>query len=83
MFANKNSLVDLKGKKVILSQSLLEPKDVLDFEYEAKIKVFYNLPPLDERDKLNRPLLAFLVKLGFDRLVDTVDSDRKKILGLF
>ncbi len=83
MFSNKDALINLKGKKVILSQSLLEPKDVLDFEYEAKIKVFYNLPPLDERDKLNRPLLAFLIKIGFDRLVDNGDSERKKILGLF
>ncbi|MDD3187154.1 MAG: hypothetical protein PHD02_01620 [Bacilli bacterium] len=83
MMLDRNSLTKLKNKKVVLSQSLLEPKDVLDFEYEAKIKVFYNLPPLDERDKLNRPLMAFLIKMGFDRLVDNVDSEKKKILGLF
>ena len=52
-------------------------------EYEAKVKVFYNLAPLDERDKVNRPLLAFLIKLGFDRMVDNVDNERRKILGLF
>lgn len=83
MLSDRNSLIKLKNKKVVLSQSLLEPKDVLDFEYEAKIKVFYNLPPLDERDKINRPLMAFLIKMGFDRLVDNVDAERKKILGLF
>lgn len=61
------SLRSLKDKKVILNQSLLSSKDVLDFEYEAKVRVFYNLPPLDEREKKNKPLNDFLVKLGFDR----------------
>lgn len=61
------TLRTLKDKKVILNQSLLSSKDVLDFEYEAKVKVFYNLPPLDEREKRNKPLNEFLVKLGFDR----------------
>lgn len=83
MLIDRASLTKLKNKKVILNQSLLEPKDILDFEYEAKVKVFYNLAPLDERDKVNRPLLAFLIKLGFDRMVDNVDNERRKILGLF
>lgn len=83
MMIDRNSLVNLKNKKVVLNQSLLEPKDILDFEYEAKIKIFYNLAPLDERDKVNRPLVAFLIKLGFDRMVDNADNERKKILGLF
>ena len=83
MLIDRASLTKLKNKKFVLNQSLLEPKDILDFEYEAKVKVFYNLAPLDERDKVNRPLLAFLIKLGFDRMVDNVDNERRKILGLF
>ena len=83
MLIDRASLTKLKNKKVVLNQSLLEPKDILDFEYEAKVKVFYNLAPLDERDKVNRPLLSFLIKLGFDRMVDNVDNERRKILGLF
>ncbi|MEG1739607.1 MAG: hypothetical protein RR266_04155 [Bacilli bacterium] len=83
MLIDRNSLTKLKDKKVVLVQSLLEPKDMLDFEYEAKVKVFYNLPPLDERDVVNRPLMAFLIKMGFDRLIDNVDDNKKKILGLF
>ena len=62
------ALKSLKDKKVILNQSLLSSKDVLDFEYEAKVKIFYNMPPLDEREKNNQPLKAFLNKLGFDRV---------------
>ncbi len=61
-------LRNLKDKKVVLNKSLLSSKDVLDFEYEARIKVFYNLPPLDEREKKNKPLVEFLNKLGFDRV---------------
>lgn len=83
MLIDRTSLSKLKDKKVVLNQSLLEPKDILDFEYESKLKVFYNLPPLDERDKVNRPLMAFLIKLGFDRMVDNIDADKKKKLGIF
>lgn len=83
MLIDRASLTKLKNKKVVLNQSLLEPKDILDFEYEAKIKVFYNLAPLDERDKINRPLVAFLTKLGFDRMVDSADEERKRVLGIF
>ena len=62
------ALRSLKDKKVILNQSLLSSKDVLDFEYEAKVKIFYNMPPLDERENKNKPLNDFLFKLGFDRV---------------
>ncbi len=56
-----------KNKKVILNQSMLTNKDVLDFEYETRIKMFFNMPPLNERDK-NIPILnMFLKKLGFDK----------------
>ena len=70
---NKIILVDPKtftkyeGKKVILNQSLLTNKDVLDFEYEARTKVFFNMPPLDEREKRIQILNVFLTKLGFTK----------------
>lgn len=61
------ALKNIKDKKVILNKSLLSSKDVLDFEYESKLKVFYNMPPLDEREKNSIALNAFLIKLGFDK----------------
>lgn len=76
-------LENLKKKQVILNKSLLKPKDVLDFEGEAKIKILYNLPPLDEREKNNPTLNAFLVKLGFIHSEDGEIEKRKKILGIF
>ncbi len=66
MMVTPQSLKKLKGKKVILNQSLLSSKDVLDFEYESKLKVFYNMPPLDEREKKNKLMNDFLIRLGFD-----------------
>lgn len=62
-----NIFARYKNKKVILNQSMLTNKDVLDFEYETRIKIFFNMPPLNERDK-NIPILdMFLKKLGFDK----------------
>lgn len=57
----------LKGKKVVLNQSLLSHKDVSDFEFESGVTVFYNMPPLDERSNNMQALNEFLVKLGFTR----------------
>ena len=68
MMTMPQTLKDIKDKKIILNQSLLSSKDVLDFEYESKLKIYYNLPPLDEREKNIQALKTFLVKLGFDKL---------------
>ena len=66
MMITPQVLKTLKDKKVILNQSLLSSKDVLDFEYESKLKIFYNMPPLDEREQNNEILRDFLSKLGFN-----------------
>lgn len=68
MLINSKVFGTLKNKKVVLNQSLLSPKDVLDFEYESRTKIYYNLPPLDEREKGSNALIAFLIKLGFTKL---------------
>jgi len=67
MILNAAALQGLKDKKIILNQSLLSSTDVANFEYEAKIKVFYNLVPLNERDKKLSELNKLLVKLGFSK----------------
>lgn len=83
MLISPNSLKELKDKKVVLNQSLLSSKDVLDFEYESKMKVFYNMPPLDEREKDIQALNAFLVRLGFTRQKSNEQEKKGKILGIF
>lgn len=86
MFVDRSGkiLKALKNKKVILNQSLLNSKDVLDFEYEAGFKVFYNMPPLDEREKSIHALNKFLVTLGFSKQSDFEEQEKKnRVLGLF
>lgn len=78
---NRNCFGRLGGQKVILNKSLLLNNDVFDFESEAAIKVFYNMPPLDER-KRNAIVNDFLTKLGlFNR--SSKNNNSNKIFGLF
>ncbi len=81
MRGNPNIFSRLQQKKLILNKSLLANKDVSDFEYEAKTKVFYNMPPLDER-KRNSIMDDFLSRLG---LVIKKEEKKEsgKIFGLF
>lgn len=60
---NKIIFSQLSGKKVVLNKSSLLNNDVNDFEGEASIKVFYNMPSLDER-KRNEIINDFLIRLG-------------------
>ncbi len=72
---------ELKGKKIILNMSLLSNSDIMDFEYEGRTKVFYNIPPLNDRVK-NRVLGDFLSKIG---LINKPKEKEEggKIFGLF
>ena len=67
MTLNATALQGLKDKKIVLNQSLLDSNDVANFEYESRVKVFYNLAPLNERDKKLPELNKMLVKLGFKK----------------
>lgn len=83
MVSNRAELDKIKGKKVVLMQSILTDMEVAEFEYEAKLKVFYNLPPLDERKNNLAKLDDFLSRMGFSR--QQVDKSNKKggFLGIF
>lgn len=83
MLVNSNIFKTLKDKKVILNQSLLSSKDVLDFEYESGLKICYNMPPLDEREKSIYALNTFLVRLGFSKQKSEEQEKKKSILGIF
>lgn len=65
MTVNPSSFKNLKNKKIILNKCMLSKKELMEFEYEAKIKSFYTIPPINERDKNNQELIDFLKKLGF------------------
>lgn len=77
-------ILKLKNKKVVLNQSLLSSNDVAEFEYESKLNVFFNLPPLDERESDLPVLNDLLTKLGFTLQSDGRNVERRnKILGIF
>lgn len=83
MLINSNAFKELKNKKIILNQSLLNSKDVLDFEYESGAKIYYNMPPLDEREKSIHALNSLLVRLGFTRQQTGEQEKKNSVLGLF
>lgn len=72
---------ELKGRKIILNKSLLSHSDIMDFEYEGKTKVFYNIPPLNDRVK-NPVLSDFLSKIGLINKPKEKEEG-SKIFGLF
>ena len=72
----------LQHKKIVLNKSLLTNKDITDFEFEAKTKVFYNMPPLDDRKK-NPVFDDFLMRLGLINKPEEKKESGGKIFGLF
>lgn len=83
MNIKRNVFKELAGRKVILNKSLLSSKDVLELQYEAKAKFFFNMPPLNERDANIGIMDTFLSKMGFLKQQTEETETRKKILGLF
>ena len=83
MLVRRNRAVfeKLRNSKVVLNQSLLLNNDVFDFEGEAGLKVFYNMPPLDER-KRNAIVADFLSKLGILQAPNS-SGGSNRIFGLF
>ncbi len=73
-------------KKIVLNKSNVSNSELNVFEYEAKTKIFYNLPPLDERRESNREINGLLSKLGFAKQSSGVEDDsdsKNKLLGMF
>lgn len=77
---DRQALEKIKDKKIVLNKSLLTMSDVKEFEYEAKVKMFYNIPPLDERKDTQMVLDSFLEKLG---IFSNNNSGGGGLFGLF
>ncbi len=69
----------MSGKKIVLNKSLLNTKDVSDLENEAKTKVYYSIPPLNDR-MFSRNLDSLLARLGFSK---QAQNNSDKMLGIF
>lgn len=64
MLRDRRSFEKLAGRKLVIAQSILSDSDIKTFEYEAGIKSFFVLPPLDERVNNSEVLQNLLSKLG-------------------
>lgn len=64
MVARPNIFRELFDKKIVLNKSPLNKWDIAEFENEAHLKVFYNLPCISERGKSAKELDEFIEKLG-------------------
>lgn len=62
---NRNVLVEHKNDKILLNMSFVNNQEIPDFEYETKLRVFDNLPPLNDRDRNLPEINMLLGKLGF------------------
>lgn len=86
---NKLSIINpkvfglLKGKKVVLNKSLLEDKDISEFEVESNLKVYYNIPPVNDKKDNSNIILPLLEKLGYVKSVETEEPKRRGLFDFF
>ncbi len=80
--ADREAFMKLKEKKIVLNKSILNSKDINDFEQEARAQVFFNIPYLDDKKEREQVLDDFLVALGFSRL-NSSNSNRAKLFNIF
>lgn len=88
---NKLSLInpkvfgELRSKKVVLNKSLLNEEEVSDFEVESNLKVYYNMPPLNDKKDNSNIILPLLEKLGYVKGVETEEEKprRNRLFSLF
>lgn len=65
MKKNRNVFVEHKNDKVVLNMSFVNDQNIADFQYETGLKIFDNIPPVNDRDKDIEEINEFLEKLGF------------------
>lgn len=76
---NNRAFDKLKDFKVVLNDCLLNEKDALRFANEAGIRLFYTLPPMNDRADNSKILFPFLEKLGlYRRNGDSSDNNSNR-----
>lgn len=60
-----NVKIKTENGKIVLNRSALKDSDIPDFEYETKLKVFYNIGNVNDRVEKLQSIDRFLYKLGF------------------
>lgn len=81
---DKRTFEKLRNKKIVLNRSILNQRDVKDFEYESKSKVFFNIPYLDDKLDHHKVIEEFLIKLGFARFEENnEEAKNNKLFNIF
>ena len=84
LLINKGAFKDLQSKNIVLNKSLFNNKEVSKFEIDTDSKVYFNIPPLDEKKDNSEVLLPLLEKLGYIKSVEKESqSNKKSIFNLF
>ena len=63
MLRDRNIFSKISNQKIVINKSTLSQGDVKEFAEEAGIKIFYVLPPLNDRER-SKEVYDFLVYLG-------------------
>lgn len=74
---------ELKDKKIILNKSLLEAKDISQFEVESELEVYYNIPPVNDKKDNSTIILPLLEKLGYVKSIETEEPKRRGLFDFF
>ena len=86
MFKRDRRIFDKHNNdKIILNQSYVSNTELPDFEYEARCKVYANIPSLNDREAYHAEIDNLLAKLGFTKQARTGSSEsaKDKLLGIF
>lgn len=78
MLINPKVFSELMDKKVVLNKNLLDEDDISNFEVETGIKLFYTIPPLNDKKDNSNILLPLLSKMGYIALPNEVSEEPKK-----
>lgn len=57
----------IQNGKVVLNRSAILQEEITTFEYETKLKVFHNIPNINDRKENIQVIDTLLVKLGFKK----------------
>lgn len=57
----------IQNGKVVLNRSAILQEEIATFEYETKLKVFHNIPNINDRKENIQVIDTLLVKLGFKK----------------
>lgn len=80
---DKKIFEKLKDEKIVLNRSVLNGRDVKDFEYESKSNIYFNMPYLDDKIEHHEEIDNFLIKLGFSKLENTTDNKNNGLFSIF